>query len=684
VVQFDPMTIDIRNVRALLRIMNHKHAKMVMQLPNKQAHTLTAEQIKMQLMQKMIPGIQDASLIYQWIKTWENRKILSGQVKSSYTKHASFQFNEASVSKHAAFNKFSIFLLIAKDTVAEYRYQRVQGAHQDELPKFENADCEPFNRETVFSRYDNAFRKPSPPIRYRPALFDTITREFTLYFDHNSFTYTKDKVQPLIDYLAQSDHQLSSVTISSYSSIEGDSANNMLLMRKRGEILKEIVSNLPYKIPEISLHEAENWLLFEEQIDAQNLRALANSAWKKKLEDNIIADSFEHLLKKQRYAKIKFSLVRPKTREELSKALDQQTLRLWTAFGYFFNKKSNRKRAYYHLDLTDPNLVFIIRKMVGLLYYAQKEGFVEQAFINTYFESDIMGSLGAEIMVYLFYQPGRFHLGIPKEDLLLSVFNTAKTRIVALKDSPQNHKIFNDVQKIIFKQVAKGRLSSGIIEKMVYPSHPSIDPYQAYYLFKKQEFIENGILKDTSFTELNESEQQNGSKRFLNAEYYIFLKNLVIENTLALLPNTTIQRSDWFLPFDQYELLWYQNAYWDVHNDKRFDPDINIATQLQLLRRLIKKPGNLCSYSIEHLAVDFFHKLLIHADRHHNKEYAREAANYLMAYYEKNDKYLIASELQQITSQLYSINRYLYYGQIGQWAEELKEDMPKSNRTSHL
>jgi hypothetical protein len=99
---------------------------------------------------------------------------------------------------------------------------------------------------------------------------------------------------------------------------------------------------------------------------------------------------------------------------------------------------------------------------------------------------------------------------------------------------------------------------------------------------------------------------------------------------------------------------------------------------------LMKKPGNLCRYNIEHLAVDFFHKLLIYAEMNNNELYAQQSIDYLMDYYKRNKKYLNESELKQITSELYSVNRYLYYGQVGQWAEELRKDIPKSIRTSHL
>ncbi len=669
---FNPLSLEIINANRLLRILHSSPAKLVLQLPNDLSFELTKNDIKLQLLEKQLPSIKSASFLFKQLQLWKYREELKGAKETDFTLSNTIAFDVAIDDAERNLTSFSLYLIDKKDTLAYYDFNRVEGAHQEALPKYVNSDCEPFTRETLFTRYQNAYKRPPLPIRFNPDRFKRIHRTFTIYFDQNSSFYPDEQLNPLKEFLSHSDYELKKFQIYSYSSVEGDSAVNLNLMKERGAILKRIVKELPYKISEIESFEAENWTLFEEQIEKDQLPNHSNAEWKEAFKNDSVLQSLASLLKKQRYAKIELYLEKEKTKEELATEIEKINDQLTASFKLWFKNK-RRTGQYLHLDLTDEKLVQITRKMVGLLYFAAEESIEQETFLNKYRELPSSRFLGDEIMIYLFYQPEKFHLDIPSDRHLLNVFNSARDRIVQMPNNAANHQLFYDVQKVIFSQVESGKITSNIMYEMSYPDHLNIDPYYMLYLKRKAAFIEAGILQPEIEEGLATQPDIDDATKLLKSEYYRFLKGLVVKNTLDLLPNASVSRTDWYLPFDQYDFLWYQNNYWDAKNTMRLDTAISIKTQYEILQKLLKKPGNLCRYSLEHLAVDFYHKLLIHAEVNELPIYIDEALDYLMNYYKKNNKYVSAEDIKQISSEFYTINRFLHYTQIKEWKKEVKK-----------
>lgn len=675
---FRPFSLEIVNTHRLLTLLDKTDSKLVLELPNNEFYELEFKEIQLQILNDRFPGIQDSSFLYRLIRTWKFRKHLNGIKKSSLNKINTIIFDDNLDFEHKVLNSFSIRLLSSKDTLAVYDFRRVVGIHQESLPTFENSDCEPYDRETIFLRNENAFKKPKSPIRFNPAKFKKIKKTFKINFEQNSAFYPDEKLLPLKNYLDTTEFKLEKVKISAFSSVEGDSINNNALMRKRAEVLSGLLKEMPYEIPDVEFNTGENWELFDNQIEEDSLPKFKQSTWKQLLQSDSVEGSLEYLLQDQRYAEIELFLQRQRNKEELMNDIDLKLFEYIALFSSYIDRRSNGRGAYY-LDFTDDTQVLIFRRLLGVFHFAEINDIEDRKFMKYYFDTQRKNVFEDDMILYLFYQPKKFRMSIPDDSLLSRAFEAAKYRIINIADNAAHHKIFYDVQRVIFNQVLAGKLPGQFLNSLNYPDHPSITPYQSNFLRFKNHAKEAGIhILDKNPDEDQQRTSSLGGSHIelLNSEYYLFLKKLVLQDIKESLPNTRIIRTDWYLPFDQFELLWYQIKFWDVERGSILDPDITIQTQKEILLKLLKNSGQLCTYRLEELAVEFFHKLLKYAEINNHATYANEAVDYLNTYYLQNVNYLESKEdLRRITSQLNTVNRFFYFSELQQWEEKINNKL---------
>lgn len=133
--------------------------------------------------------------------------------------------------------------------------------------------------------------------------------EFTFPFEQGKYSFKESDIQPLIDSLGEPSFIINKVNIEAYSSIEGDSTINAKLQKRRsGNIVKVLERmNENIKIP-YTVNTNTGWLQFRTQVKGTEWARLADSTFTF-VNDSLnssraFQDSIEHLLSKQRYAKV--------------------------------------------------------------------------------------------------------------------------------------------------------------------------------------------------------------------------------------------------------------------------------------------------------------------------------------------------------------------------------------------
>jgi outer membrane protein OmpA-like peptidoglycan-associated protein len=132
---------------------------------------------------------------------------------------------------------------------------------------------------------------------------------FVIPFEKNKYEFKQQDIQPLIDALNEPDFIIDGAYIYAYSSIEGDSAANAKLQRKRAESVLSVLQNMQkeHKIqPQIETRDS--WGLFLLENEDGPFAYLTQMGKRKAIEkinsDSKLRNELEPILAKERFAQV--------------------------------------------------------------------------------------------------------------------------------------------------------------------------------------------------------------------------------------------------------------------------------------------------------------------------------------------------------------------------------------------
>lgn len=131
---------------------------------------------------------------------------------------------------------------------------------------------------------------------------------FNIPFEKNKFEFKKEDIQPFIKAMNEPDFIIDGLYIYAYSSIEGDSAANAKLQRKRAESVTKVLQEQQKAIIKPSVDCRDSWGLFmleNEDGKYANLVSMGKSKAIKTINgDQKLLNELEPILAKERFAQI--------------------------------------------------------------------------------------------------------------------------------------------------------------------------------------------------------------------------------------------------------------------------------------------------------------------------------------------------------------------------------------------
>ena len=154
------------------------------------------------------------------------------------------------------------------------------------------------------------------------------TLSFTIPFERNKATYSKEDIRPVYDSLRLTDFNIKKIKIKAYSSIEGDLQRNLELQKQRASSIVNSLQSFqkPTIITEVS--SAQNWVEFLNDITGTNyesFKTLSKEEINKRV-TGAVAEDLEKYLKNHRKAIISLEL------EKKDKYNEQSVEKLITLF----------------------------------------------------------------------------------------------------------------------------------------------------------------------------------------------------------------------------------------------------------------------------------------------------------------------------------------------------------------
>jgi hypothetical protein len=131
---------------------------------------------------------------------------------------------------------------------------------------------------------------------------------FNIPFEKNKFEFKNEDIQPFIKAMNEPDFIIDGLYIYAYSSIEGDSAANAKLQRKRAESVTNVLQSMQQNKIKPTVETRDSWGLFmleNEDGKYANLVSMGkNKAIKTINGDQKLQDELEPILAKERFAQI--------------------------------------------------------------------------------------------------------------------------------------------------------------------------------------------------------------------------------------------------------------------------------------------------------------------------------------------------------------------------------------------
>jgi hypothetical protein len=160
----------------------------------------------------------------------------------------------------------------------------------------------------LFQDYENTEFIPATSEGYYDFIPDPKELNFTIPFDRGKFEYSRKDILPFIQALDSISYNIDSVSITAFSSIEGDSLLNKKLQEKRAEsVAKALKLGHNEAFPVQFKTETDRKGFYDEVKKHSSWSYLAKIDHEKSLEEmnRLGFDKFEEILSKQRRAQVK-------------------------------------------------------------------------------------------------------------------------------------------------------------------------------------------------------------------------------------------------------------------------------------------------------------------------------------------------------------------------------------------
>lgn len=134
-----------------------------------------------------------------------------------------------------------------------------------------------------------------------------LEEKLVLQFDKSSIQFADDQWEKVHQFVSAQLPQIDSIQVLAYSSVEGNTAGNLVLQQQRADTIKQALLSLGLAPHKISATAAENWPLFYQQILGtawSKFEKLAQSTIKQQLENPQTAQQLAPQLAAQREAKV--------------------------------------------------------------------------------------------------------------------------------------------------------------------------------------------------------------------------------------------------------------------------------------------------------------------------------------------------------------------------------------------
>lgn len=136
---------------------------------------------------------------------------------------------------------------------------------------------------------------------------DTLISSITIPFLKNKSTYSYDDIYPFLETLNDKDLTIDSISITAYSSIEGDSLKNKTLQQKRAHSIINALNSKQNKVIKSSIKLKNSWEHFFLSLQqSKKWKHLKNRTKQElvNLVNTTHTDSLEHILEQERKAEI--------------------------------------------------------------------------------------------------------------------------------------------------------------------------------------------------------------------------------------------------------------------------------------------------------------------------------------------------------------------------------------------
>ncbi len=144
------------------------------------------------------------------------------------------------------------------------------------------------------------------PKRYKLSAEQNIL-DFTIPFDVAKYEYDPDDIKPFIEALDEPKFVIDKININAQSSIEGDSAQNVMLQKKRAESIVNAIRKMESKEIIGEITTSGSWEMFRGQVKGTEFEYMANmskSQVKAKIAEPGMLKKLEPYLAMQRFASI--------------------------------------------------------------------------------------------------------------------------------------------------------------------------------------------------------------------------------------------------------------------------------------------------------------------------------------------------------------------------------------------
>ena len=128
-----------------------------------------------------------------------------------------------------------------------------------------------------------------------------------LQFDKSSISFFPEEWEKVHQFMLKHTNEIDSIQVLAYSSIEGSTANNLILQQERADTIRAALLQLGIDSSKVNTQAAENWALFYRQIlgtEWGSFAQLGKKEVKQRLQEPAVEKALSPLLSQQREAQV--------------------------------------------------------------------------------------------------------------------------------------------------------------------------------------------------------------------------------------------------------------------------------------------------------------------------------------------------------------------------------------------